>query len=577
MHPPEIDSVLIPLVVGVAGHRDLVPETIPAIEAALRKVFEDLRRMHDGSPMIVLSALAEGADRVVARIALEFDARLVVTLPMPIAQYRHDFGTPESQTEFDDLLGSAAHSFELPLVGGNTPADIAAPGMPRDMQYGRLGDYIARHSEILIALWDGVDLGKSGGTGHVVRLRRFGLPDAFAERPNSLHQPEGGLTYHLMVPRLSNPEPARDLYSVTILYPEDWGSEAHAAELYRGIARETSIYNRDVRDLCPKLRGEIDGNKRRAVPPQHADLLGEPCAGLLSCYAVADTLASRYRTRRVRTIRALFLMVLAAFVILQLNAETYRSPGLLLLYPLILALGWVWYSAARGAGYETKHEDYRALAEAMRVQLFWGLAAIDQNVSDHYLLKHRGELQWIRFAVRGWTLPCWPRVSPAADRLRIVADCWVAGQRDFFERKAPANALGFGRLKSLSNWLFLASGVLALLPFGLWRSWSFFAGPASYPIGSIYRITVVAIGMLLAAAAALYGYAEKTVLSEQARQYGRMAPVFRYAHTRLVDLLARGDLARAQAILLELGKEALAENADWLLLHRAQPLEVPRP
>ena len=34
-------------------------------------------------------------------------------------------------------------------------------------------------------------------------------------------------------------------------------------------------------------------------------------------------------------------------------------------------------------------------------------------------------------------------------------------------------------------------------------------------------------------------------------------------------------ISEAQDILFELGKEALAENAEWLLIHQARPLEFP--
>ena len=45
-------------------------------------------------------------------------------------------------------------------------------------------------------------------------------------------------------------------------------------------------------------------------------------------------------------------------------------------------------------------------------------------------------------------------------------------------------------------------------------------------------------------------------------------------------LAARAGLAapgsgEAPATLLELGKEALAENGDWVLLRRERPLEMP--
>jgi len=45
----------------------------------------------------------------------------------------------------------------------------------------------------------------------------------------------------------------------------------------------------------------------------------------------------------------------------------------------------------------------------------------------------------------------------------------------------------------------------------------------------------------------------------------------------LVDSSPSDEVCRreVQALLEELGKEALVENGDWVLLHRERPLEVP--
>ena len=40
--------------------------------------------------------------------------------------------------------------------------------------------------------------------------------------------------------------------------------------------------------------------------------------------------------------------------------------------------------------------------------------------------------------------------------------------------------------------------------------------------------------------------------------------------------MTEGKRHEAQELLIELGKEALGENGDWMLLHRERPLEVPK-
>src|SRR5579872_2717178 len=116
-HPaPQTARLQAPLVIGVTGHRDLRPDDLPQLERKVKHIFERLRERYGSTPLLVLSPLAEGADRLVARVGLldEFGARLVAPLPMPAALYEEDFEQPGSVDEFRSLLARADCSFVLP-------------------------------------------------------------------------------------------------------------------------------------------------------------------------------------------------------------------------------------------------------------------------------------------------------------------------------------------------------------------------------------------------------------------------------------------------------------------------------
>ena len=55
----------------------------------------------------------------------------------------------------------------------------------------------------------------------------------------------------------------------------------------------------------------------------------------------------------------------------------------------------------------------------------------------------------------------------------------------------------------------------------------------------------------------------------------RMRELFHIAGERLEILLREGNLSGATTVLFQLGREALAETCDWLLLHRERQIEVP--
>ncbi len=75
----------IPLIIGVTGHRDLVEDEEPAIRERVREYLSDLRARWPGTPLIVASQLAEGADLLVAEEAHALGLELVFLLPLPLA------------------------------------------------------------------------------------------------------------------------------------------------------------------------------------------------------------------------------------------------------------------------------------------------------------------------------------------------------------------------------------------------------------------------------------------------------------------------------------------------------------
>ncbi|MFI5034468.1 MAG: hypothetical protein ACHQPH_27600, partial [Reyranellales bacterium] len=89
------------LCVGVTGHRDIDPAALPRVCELVAHVFDKLEEKF-GLDFVVFSPLAEGADRLVAEVALTRarPAKLVAVLPMPVAEYEKDFAARESRAQF---------------------------------------------------------------------------------------------------------------------------------------------------------------------------------------------------------------------------------------------------------------------------------------------------------------------------------------------------------------------------------------------------------------------------------------------------------------------------------------------
>jgi hypothetical protein len=569
-----MNDALVPIVIGVTGHRDLDPGHYSKIKEKVEEVFKDIRMNYPNSPIVLLSPLAEGADRLVAHVALGFAAELVVPIPMPVAEYLRDFSDAASRSEFQTLLGGPkTTSFELPLAEGNRLEDIREPGECRDKQYTGVGAYIARHSQILIALWNGIDPQKAGGTACIVKFKLEGIPQPYAKPPRPLSQIEGGPVYHILTPRLSDPIPIQGVFTVRKLFPEYWGSQERAEESYKQVLRSVDRYNADVKKHGAKLHSKILKSRSYVVPDDIGDALEARCKKILNQYAFADVLAQRFKNCRLRTIISLFSLVMVAFFFFQMYLGFWPRPIVLLLYPLIMLCAVILFETARTCQFEYKHEDYRALAEAMRVQFFWELTGVDEEVADHYLHKHKGQLEWIRYAIRVWRIPFGEKQEIDASRYQLAYDYWVTNQRNYFSRRTRKEGRIIGILHWTSIGMFVAGPIVAFILF--FRLSTSSVKLCASQVSSVQNPMILLIGMFLAIAAALQGYLDKVALSEQSKQYERMASLYSLASQRLKQYLGSGDFSRAQELLMDLGKEALLENGDWLLLHRARPLEVP--
>jgi hypothetical protein len=148
--------------IGVTGHRflDHEVEIRRGANIAINQALEagDVRRA-TGEPggLIVVSALAEGADRLVVHECLRRDgATLEAVLPLPIDEYAKDFLTADSRREFADLLATAAS------------VEVAEVMPTREQAYERAGQLMVDHSDAVVAVWDGLPARGRGGTADIV-------------------------------------------------------------------------------------------------------------------------------------------------------------------------------------------------------------------------------------------------------------------------------------------------------------------------------------------------------------------------------------------------------------------------
>jgi hypothetical protein len=565
IYPRDNHELLIPIVLGVTGHQDLRPDDIPILQQRIRSIISDLREQYSHSSLVLLSPLAEGADRLVARVAIECGLQLIVPLPMDTEEYKKDFHGDESKKEFDTLLKSAKEVFVIPADSNNQQLEAS-----RDLSYSGVGLYVAHHSHILIALWDGKENFLHGGTSMVVNNKLNGVPDPLTASAVGMETIESGPVVQIVTPRIQNGIPPSEKYEVIKHYPPFWGDSVKAERTYEAIFSRIDKYNEDIirhGSLVTTVVTEHTKEGREQISSHNADSW---LSSIRVRYAIADALAALFKARRTTTIIGLLTLIIIAFFFFHYYHDFNHHPMILLTYPVLLGICTLWYFHAKSKEYESKHEDYRAFAEAMRIQYFWKSIDIQENVADYYLRKHRGELEWIRYALRPPFSQKKQTMSKTffTSEFKTVIDTWIRGQYEWYKNRTVENHRRHTHLEKTANIFFLLGFLLSLIMLG-----DNVLGYHTFPITEYFPISIL---MALALSGIIHGYNEKMVFSEESKQYDRMAMYFKLALSQLEKLDPHEYKTKGITIMTELGKEALTENGDWLLLHRSRPLEIPR-
>ena len=574
----------IPLLVGVTGHRDLRDEDLPQLRKIVSGILAGLKASYPSSPIILLSSLAEGADRLVAHAAVDMGMSLIVPLPMAEAEYRKDFATEASQKIFSDLLTHA----EMVFVSTGLPEVQPEPSQANDRSwlYARAGHFIVKQCHVLLALWDGNPAEKTGGTSQIVRLKREGLPYQHRAAWADLDPPETGTVFHIVTPRQANPNPP-GAFEVRKSYADISGVEesnqAKAGAQFLASLARTDAFNRDVEFLRAKHETEFQASLSYIEPETGTGCFDPNFKRLLAQFAAADALAVYYQRWRFLSLGWLcFLVVPIAFFLggyhfagteYMHNLGAVLQPWSLGFFLGFVGVGWIVHAVARSGAYESRHLDYRALAEGLRVLYFWRLGGLHDDPCAHYLRKHWSEIDWIRLAIRaGDPGPRSGMEQAQADR--SVLKHWVIDQREFFHRAERRDTSRSESHRIWASGLVVSALVLAAVMLAIHLVYAFLR--TSVPLGLHLWLHFAGLGVvvLLASAGAVAAFAEKLAYAQLAKQYGQMYHLFAHAAVKYEESLNRADPREAGAILARLGHDALRENGEWLLLHRERPMEI---
>ena len=532
--PPEGEGQLpFSLRIGVTGHRQLPDPAalLPAVRTAIQGLIERFLGPGAEPALLVVSALAEGADRLVATEVLAGpDATLEAALPLPPGEYLGDFTGDASKAEFNDLLGRAASVW------------LARPGASRSEAYERAGRHVVDRADVLIALWDGEPPRGRGGTATIVAYaREQGVPVAW-------------------VPT-SGPEA-----------PVYWYDRERAAHVEQA-AEDFRRYNTAaIPEFTARARTERD-----RLEPAPADPLAPACARVASWivpyFIRADVLATRLERIFRLTNWTMFLAAAGAVVVVAVQVTVWPHLNWIAAAEVALLLLLV---AAPLVSRRQKVLDrwisYRFLAERLRSTYFLALAGAGERSGRGELRERSAYLSdptevWIQRALEE-VMARRPEVGLGpADVVPLrdyLSEHWVGAQIRYHEGTARSQGAWDSRLFAATGVLFLITAIAAFLHL---LGWGEHHGEASQfgLLLIVLSICVPAIG------AAVHGIRTQSEFRRHCQRYERMAGLLRQLDA---DMSRAGSIEEIHEIAADAEQLMRAENSDWFGVMRFHDVEL---
>lgn len=554
----------VPIVLAVTGHR-VIPKQDE--EALCKSVTEELiliKKSNTNSPCVLISALAEGADRLVANCALDLGWQLCAVLPLTQEDYETDFHDEKSVKEFRELLSRSTWVKVIDKKHHLRPAC-----------YHALGLWLSQQAQMLVALWDGEQARGPGGTAEVIQTFREGV--ALAQPI----LPDAGPVIHIQTRRLLNQQ-ANEAFKVghVRMLPACPGGLSSDGEIDRWHAVLSRIdrFNQDNIG-AQRSNGELTATWGLPLPDWVKNNIATSKVELArNLFLCADALSISAQRERDRMFMGLLGFSAMAILLSQVYSSLFSISFLLACALGLIGIGACWYWVASQRNIEGRYLDYRALAEASRVQYFWKLVGIEDCASVHFLREQRDELEWIRQAIQTSEIGDDEiKDVPLKERLMFVRTEWIDDQLKYFggdsakSGKAVMNHLHDMKWSRRSRFLFVLGMVVTLMT----AIFHMFFANTNIPLHDwTLRSMIVGYCLLFAASGLIKVYQETRAFAEHAKLYLRMDLALQLTRARLDDALACGDLDRAVAIVRSLGIEALSENGNWLLMHRERPVLV---
>lgn len=442
----------IPIIVGVTGHKYIADKDKPRLKEHITDCLEKIQKLckcGDGNdtPIIMLNAFAQGADMLCAEAAFDLGIDVCGVLPREEERYINSFDNDTDKKEFKRCLAKAKRVFVAPDMEKNkswlkkTNSNIDDEGY----ESRQLGIYIAEHSHILIALWDGTPSTEQFGWD-AADVIRFALEHDFLDKDHLFKPGKINDSAVLWIKtRQDGDDPQTNLVTKWIISNLESRDEQKSAyilsdnppEFLKEIVSKTVRYNGDSADI---IAGTFSLWKK-------GDELDEYRRNLDYHYAKADML-SYGKKQKMYNAFLLFIAVIGTLV-----AGTfliYDDASLpFMIFPCTIAVGVILWLCRYGRkkAYHKDYIDYRAFAEALRIQFYMSMCLKEKeivtNVCDLYSWTQKVDSVWIDKAVRA--IAVISETDKSSLSVSDIIETWIG------ESESPKGQLRYHAGKRIAN------------------------------------------------------------------------------------------------------------------------------
>ena len=564
--------------VGVTGHRNLARADRECLRGKVRAALEStwagakavLARPDRGGyadlpPVLrVVSPLAEGTDRLVAREALDLGYELQCPLPFARDEYENDFVSKESREEYRDLLNRADRVLEL---DGRRDDEKEA--------YETVGRTVLDQCDLLLAIWDGSEMRPRGGTGDI-------LEEALRANVPCLHisaMPPHETRYYVDGPSgdvsATGPEAIASTMA-ELLAPPHPGSDVDLREAYFAESawegRVSSFFGRlwslFLRILAP-------GGKPESPPSDLAKPVAAARAPFSRHYRWADTLAQRYaalyRSSYLANMGLKALTVTCGLAVALAPDWPAWITGWLY-GQLVCVLGIIGIThLGRWRHWHAKAVDYRFLAEQLRqmrdLAPMARVFALSRPPVHQVAGDPRGSwMTWhSRAVIRAAGLPraCFDRDYVAACRT-LLTERGIGRQVRYHETNARRTLTIHERLHKAAFWLLMVT-------VAAWAFY-FFLGRGSTSTG--YRVVRMLSVMLPSWVMVLVAIASFGEFNRVGKRSEAMARHLVGLRDRLAELPPDARSEPVASIAQTFARWMIEETIDWRMVFLAHPMRV---